>query len=77
MLTKREIGQAVHNFATAIEKIKKDRKLSYADLAEVMQIERANVIRIIVDKDVNVSLTTIICTCRNLGIKVGDLIELG
>jgi len=60
----------------ALEKIKKDRKLSYTQLADLMQIERANVIRIIVDKDVNVSLTTIVCTCKNLGIKVSDLIDL-
>ncbi len=76
MLTKKELNQAIYDFATALEKIKKDRKLSYTDLADIMQIERANVIRIIVDKNVNVSLTTIVSTCNNLGIKVSDLINI-
>lgn len=76
MLTKKELDQAVSSFATALEKIKKERKLSYTDLADIMQIERANVIRILVDKDVNVSLTTVVATCKNLGIKVSELIDL-
>jgi DNA-binding Xre family transcriptional regulator len=76
MITKKELSQAVYRFAEALEKIKKERELSYAELAEILQIERANVIRIIVDKDVNVSLTTIVCASKNLGVKVSDLIDI-
>jgi DNA-binding Xre family transcriptional regulator len=76
MITKKELEQAVYNFAVSLEKIKKDRKLSYTQLADIMQIERANVIRIIVQKNVNVSLKTIVSTCKNLGIKVSEVIDL-